>query len=109
MTGAGVDVLAPRAVEPLGTDAVRHAGSPGGRPADAGVEARSGGAAGVQSRLADRAAVAGRTEALERSVAGVQAESAVTARPTEAGVGSIFAPVSRETGMAQTLSVSLRA
>jgi len=96
MTGAGVDVLAPRSVEPLRTDTVRHAAPLRSRPTNSSVEAGSSRAPGAQPGLADGAAVAGWTEALERTIAGVQAEPAVSTWPTVTGVSLIFTSVSSE-------------
>ena len=100
MTSAGVDVLTPRSVEPFRADAVWHAGAPGRRSADAGVQTGSCGAPGAQSGLADRAAVPRRTEALERAVARVQTESAVSARTTLTRIRSIFARLAGESRIA---------
>ena len=109
MTDAGVDVLTSRTVVAFWTDAARHAASPRRRPTDPGVEARSGGAAGAEARLTRRAAVAGRAEALERAVARVQTQSAVTTRSTNAGVGVVVTPVPGEPRTAEALSETLRA
>ena len=107
MTGAGVDVLTPWTVESLWTDAVRHAAAPGSRPTNAGIEARSRRAPGTQPSLTDGAAVPGWTETLECTIASVQAQSTVTTWSTVARVVSIFASVSRESGITETLSESL--
>ena len=103
MTGTRVNMLAPRAVKAFRADAVRHAGAPGRRSTDPGVEAGTGGAAGGEAGFADGASVAGGAEALEGAVAGVEAQSAVATWSTVAGVGSILASVARESGMTNTL------
>jgi len=109
MTGAGVDVLAAQSVEPFRADAVRHPGPPRRRSTHASVEARSRGAAGRESSLADGTTVASRTKALESTIAGVQAKTAVTTWSTLARVSSILTPLSGEFGITQTLTVSVRA
>ena len=96
-------------VVPLRADAVRNAAVARRRATDAGVEAGSCSAAGAQPCLAAGARVACGTDALERAVAGVEAEAAVMARPAVARVRPVLALVPGEPRVAEALREALRA